>query len=312
MEYVERSTLHLHRVFDDTRFSTIDRLRSGELLFRALVITQDWAAAYQTATRVMNLVPQLTPRSLGNSDKQFQLQRQFSSDFASKAAAVSLLAKQPVYKAIGLLELGRGIIIGSLGELRTDMSKLQAQCPILANEYLSLREQLDTPILPDISVNRHDLAKKFSELLKEIRKQPSFERFLSPLIEDEMRLAAASGPVVVINTSIQRCDALIIKKDGIQSLSLPLLRDWDLEARAANFSTSNLQDTELLEWLWDTIAEPILEHLKLNETPRGIGLAYGGFLLDLWPDFLSMLLGAILKDPGKRYWTASFHLTALL
>jgi hypothetical protein len=73
-----------------------------------------------------------------------------------------------------------------------------------------------------------------------------------------MIAAAAFGPVVMINTSVYGCDALIIEETGMRSLPLPRLRAEDVEF----YSTEKLRDSrEVLEWLWDTIAQPVLDSL---------------------------------------------------
>jgi hypothetical protein len=44
------------------------------------------------------------------------------------------------------LELSRGVIAGVLMELRGDISDLKQQHPDLADEFVSLRDELDSPV----------------------------------------------------------------------------------------------------------------------------------------------------------------------
>jgi hypothetical protein len=66
------------------------------------------------------LVPLLTPRSLENSDKQHLLTSIVG--LASDAATVALMAEKTSYEAIRPLELGRGVIIGSLNDIQIYLS----------------------------------------------------------------------------------------------------------------------------------------------------------------------------------------------
>lgn len=123
------------------------------------------------------------------------------------------------------MELGRGIIAASLNELRADISDLQQKYPQLAEDYITLRDQLDAStassrradnldfpvdVTPQVD-QRHNAGQKLEQMIKEIQKLPGFERFLLPPTEDELKAAASSGPIIIINVSEYRCDALIIE-----------------------------------------------------------------------------------------------------
>lgn len=55
-------------------------------------------------------------------------------------AAIALMAGKTPYKAMRLLELGRGVIIGSLNEMHADISDLLQKHLQLAEEYIKLRD----------------------------------------------------------------------------------------------------------------------------------------------------------------------------
>ncbi|KAK0717843.1 hypothetical protein B0T26DRAFT_812436 [Lasiosphaeria miniovina] len=133
------------------------------------------------ASTAVSLIALLTPRSLDYSDKQYLLTE--VSGLASEAAAIALMAGKSPYEAIRLLELGRGVIIGSLNDIRADISALQGKYPLLAEIFIKLRGQLDAPTRQDI------------------RDLPGFGQFLSAPSETEVKAAAAFGPIVVIKTS---------------------------------------------------------------------------------------------------------------
>lgn len=110
---------------------------------------------------------------------------------------------------------------------------------------------------------RYNAGKRLEQLLTEIRALPKFARFLLAPTEDELKAAAKYGPIVIINVSDYRCDALIIEKNQIRALSLPLLHKSDIRDRATNTGV----DEKLLKWLWDTVAQPVLNTLRFTQIP---------------------------------------------
>ena len=107
---------------------------------------------------------------------------------------------------------------------------------------------------------RYEAGKEFNQLVSEIRKYPGFHDFLFPPTETDMRTIARSGPVAVINVSELGSDALLIEHDRISVLPLPHLSKNDVDTEAKQ---GGLGRPEILEWLWDTAARPILDALGL-------------------------------------------------
>jgi hypothetical protein len=167
----------------------IDRLRAGRALLRLYASTNKWTDTFQTASKTVSVVPLLTPRSLEASDKQRLLLN--ISGLASDAAATALNATKTPFDAIQLLELGRAVIAGSLNEIRADISELQQKHPQLAEEYINLRNQLDTPkTLTERQVDeRYNAGQKLEEKIQKIRTLAGFDRFLLAPTEDELKSA---------------------------------------------------------------------------------------------------------------------------
>lgn len=241
----------------------------------------------KVASTAVSLIPLLTPRSLEHSDKQYLVDD--TVGLASDATAVALLAKKSPYDALRLLELGRGIISGSLNEMRTDISELQRKHPGLAEEYAELRDQLDAPKASTKVSQRYALAKEFESLVEHIRSLPGFDRFLLAPTEDEFKAAAAYGPIVIVNVSDYSCDALIVEKKQLGALQLPRLQMPAIRARAKTLANPESLEPgllELLEWLWETVAEPVLNALGLVESPR-----------DGWPRIWWIPTGLLARFP---------------
>ncbi|KAM3067025.1 hypothetical protein ACMFMG_011807 [Clarireedia jacksonii] len=206
---------------------------------------KNWFSAHRTASTAVSLIALLITRSLETSDRQKLLTE--VAALASDAAAIALMAEKSPYEVIQLLELGRGIIAASLNDLRADIYDLQQKHPQLAENYIGLRTQHDAPKALtrrgdkfDLPVKvtrqadqRHNAGQKLEQVIENIRRLPGFERFLLAPTQDEMKAAAASGPVVVINVSNYRYDALIFEKHSLQALRLPELNIKDVRNRAA-------------------------------------------------------------------------------
>jgi CHAT domain-containing protein len=68
---------------------------------------------------------------------------------------------------------------------------------------------------------RMALAREWDELVGQVRTLKGFEDFLMPPKLEKLLPAAAAGPVVVLNISQWRCDALIVTASGVEVKELP-------------------------------------------------------------------------------------------
>ncbi|KAJ3577303.1 hypothetical protein NPX13_g3264 [Xylaria arbuscula] len=292
---------HVIRQLHDALFHqpsfTRARIEAGKMLLSILGEAEDWSSAYQIGLVLVPLISQLTPRSLQNSDKQHFVAKIFG--IASDAAAAALMVGKLPYEAVQLLELGRGTIMGSSYDLRTDLSTLSAQYPELAQSYVHHRDLLFAPTMTNYEIDnypneervrqmsdkRHQASQDMDNLIQAIRNMPGFEEFLMPPSERQLKSAAISGPVVIINVSDYRCDALIIESECIKCERLPSLQSSDITARAELLTAAYI-NRELLEWLWNSIAKPVLSSLGLNESPH-----------DSWPRIWWIPTGPLVKFP---------------
>ena len=155
------------------------------------------------------------------------------------------------------------------------------------------------------------LAREWDTLVDKVR-NAGFYDFLRPPRLDSLLPAAAEGPVVIVNVSELRCDALIVRTTGVTAheltgltmaevyqrlidyfrvlenvdqATLELFRarkqydDGDhsagsirryTKAKAAVQRSTRERDatlTVILQWLWDTLAEPVLAALHVTGPP---------------------------------------------
>ncbi|KAF3924663.1 hypothetical protein AA313_de0204774 [Arthrobotrys entomopaga] len=254
-----------------------------------------WTEAARMGETAVELLPLITPRQLKQQDQQHAL-----SEFmglASIAATAAIEAGESAYRAVQLLELGRGVITGLRFGMRSDLTELRAQHSELADRFERLRDVLDSPsgsgglhsaniersrgydaaLIPlQDANNRYNASLEFEKTIEEIRRIPDFQNFLRPPRADELMAAASLGPVVLINVSIYRCDALLIGKQDIRSLPLPNLHQSDIRKyaefmKSIRSSPLLLSDTinelfEMLQWLWDVAVSPILTELGFQKS----------------------------------------------
>ena len=271
--------------------------------YNALPAFNDLSRACSLLRDATLLIPLATSRSLQREDQQHIL-GQFTG-LASHAAAVSLQAGKSPLEALRLQELGRSVTNGQLLDYRSDISDLMEQYPALASDFDSLRQELDSPFLPMISLSRSDtsmqtvskdnrvqiqqvaiarrneVSKGVDNILRQIRQKPGFQTFLLAESEEYFLTAAQQGPIVVLNGTELRSDAILVTKEQVTSIPLPKLSHASMHKYLGTSTNENGLKREMLEWLWKAAVEPVLRELgfypkAVDPLPRiwwiGIGL----------------------------------------
>ncbi|KAJ4050479.1 hypothetical protein NW761_005276 [Fusarium oxysporum] len=261
------SALHSPSAYDDSR------IRAGKELVQYYAAVPDWDKAYEAVKTAMDLVPNLIAQTTSNADKQGALVQVYG--LSSDSAAVALSANRGALAALRFLEQGRGLMAASVEESRMESLDLRTEHPELAESLNRLQGQISASgavgyssdeIHRPSSSGRHDGMNhdlgQLHRLLDEIRQRPGFEEFLSAPSESSIKNTAIPGAIIVINISEFRRDAIIVESDQIRSIPLPQLTILDIRSNTQQGHTSS---PKILEWLWHTIAEPVLGALGINE-----------------------------------------------
>lgn len=235
------------------------RVQAGRLMLRLCCYTGDWEDAYNAAIDAVDLIPKISLHSLKTSDKQRLLGAEDVVGFGADAAAAALNAGKTAYEALSILERGRGSLAASVLDLHVDLTALKSKHPRLAEKFITLRSQLQMD-----SPQGHEANIRFDRLVKSIRDESGFERFLEPPDDQELREAAQSGPLVVLSASHYRgVDAFLVTQGGgVEVLRLQGVGVKDLESRSRD-----MECLRGLEWLWDSIAKPVLDSLGYTQSP---------------------------------------------
>ncbi|KAH7252590.1 CHAT domain-containing protein [Fusarium tricinctum] len=250
------------------------RVHAGHSLMQCYTSKCNLNEAYQAASLSIIILSELIPRSLLNVDIQRELGK--LSGLATEAASISLYSGHDPVVALELLETARGVMAASINVLRSDIQDLAKEFPELADRFSSLRDHLDSASTlssqllmgekewADQTSQRYNAGEDLSEVLTEIRSKPGFKWFMRPEDQERMKSAAALGPVIVVNVSQYSCHAIIIQQDQIRLVLLPSLNKRDIDLKYKSLGRGSLR---VLEWLWETVAEPILDDLGFTEPP---------------------------------------------
>jgi len=286
---LDKAILLLREALNHALSPSPDRLVAAKVLFYLHTELEAWGEAHRLAQVAVRLLPSVVPRLLGAVYKQSILSQ--DAGLASDAAAIAFTAERRAFDALQLLETGRGVISGLFYELAADVAKLRAVHPALSESFIHLKKKLEAPTTSGLTQTMQNdvfriisspldgreglnassktpeeqsyIGSQLDKLIVYIRKQPGFENFLLAPSEEEMRAAARCGPIVAINVSDFRCDAILIEQHQIRSLYLPLLNMSEIQLKT---ETAALDSPKTLEWLWDVIANPVLEALGYTQS----------------------------------------------
>ncbi|KAH9227461.1 hypothetical protein K456DRAFT_1848463 [Colletotrichum gloeosporioides 23] len=245
------------------------RIDAGRQFLLTPDVLNDSQKAYDIAKQTISLVPVSAPLSLRPADKQYLLTQ--AVGLASDAAAIAIQAGESPAEALKLLENGRGIIAGSLQKIRADISELHRSHPKLAQTFDQLRNHMDSSntshgdsAKSSVEADtRHLATARMENLLSKIQQQTGFEGFLGTVSENQMLQAGSRGPIIAVNVSRFRCDAIIVEECGIRTLPLN-----DVTYEIIVSKAHEVRYPFTLIWLWDVIVGPVLESLGILSTPH--------------------------------------------
>ncbi|MBA2890500.1 CHAT domain-containing protein [Nonomuraea soli] len=239
----------------------------------------DWAQALDGYGLAVELLGRLAARSLTRADQERLLSG--PAGIVRDAAACALAAGE-AERAVELLELGRGVLLGQALDTRSDIGLLHERHPELAREFVRIRDSFDqSPTSQggiDPIVQRHALAEEWENVLAAIRDIDEFREFLRP--RDALTLAQVAGrdAIVMVNISGYRCDALVLSDGAVRAVPLPEVTEDEVAGHAAAYfaaaaaatdpertlrerATAEAEIRGQLAWLGEAITGPALARL---------------------------------------------------
>jgi tetratricopeptide (TPR) repeat protein len=233
---------------------TYSRLEAAYHWGRLAATMGNWPEAVHGYAAAVELLPLLAWRGAARRSRE-QLLSDWPS-LARDAGACAVMAQQPEL-GLQLLEQGRGVLWSDLLDVNADLAALHQAAGELAERLETCRATLDLlatgpesgqPVsglaeaMPatrsaarGTTDSRMALAREWDELVEQVRAIDGFEDFLRPARPEALLAAAANGPVVVINVSRWRCDALIVTADGVRVEELPRLSAESVTSKASEY-----------------------------------------------------------------------------
>lgn len=307
------------RLYDEARGLETSLIHDrGKAAVRWAVLTSsvDLGKAIEGARAAFDLLAAIDWHGMQIADRLSTLRNW--SGFASLAASWAIELGRHA-DAMRLLEQGRGQLWAQITDTRplliegppsalklvTRLSTIHAELNALtANNTASVEDAR-----PSHSTRRGtDLRRLNAErrrLISELRNIPGMEDFLAAPSLRRLQPALSGGPVILVNLSSRRCDALLLRNTGeetaIEALGLPTIRIEEVEGKVRAFgvaiSTARSARRELLDdrhtrrqsrrqakaafgsaldeiqdlliWGWESITGPVLDTLGYLARPTG-------------------------------------------
>ncbi|AOS61846.1 CHAT domain-containing protein [Actinoalloteichus hymeniacidonis] len=273
------------------------RAVAARLWAETAVRLRRWSEATAAFAVAVAELPQLAWHGIERGARERRLRTW--EGLATEAAAAALSAGDPE-RAVELLEQGRSMLWSQALQTRDDFSVLRERDAALHDRLravatrLSATTQIDVPESGIMSepwadrghqdrFDRIRLAQDWDRLLAEARALPGLQYLLRIPPISTLRAELPDGPVVLINIERSRCDALIVRRDrAVEHVPLPALsqaevvnraraygealRVWERSGGSGGLTAIGARQTlhATLEWLWDTIAEPVLGSLGMT------------------------------------------------
>jgi tetratricopeptide (TPR) repeat protein len=255
----------------------------------------------RTATDILTSVMKILPEAILMGPNRADHLRAAKSlaPCPSFFLSFSLAAGDSPAESLKLFEQTRCILWNRLFDLKTDITHLRQMHEDLAVKFDSLRTTLSRLqpqavteyTAPDL-LDQHRLSREYNECLCLIRQQKGFENFLILDEPSRLQIYAAQGPVVIVNASRFRGDAIIITSATVMNLplvgfdlhkSFTQVADFQLALESGPDKASTRYKSSL-KWLWKIVAEPVLD--KLGFTRGGQDLPRIWWLMNGWSNLL--------------------------
>ena len=246
--------------------------------------------AYSVSFRILNHC--LISYPSVESQQRFLASAHIPRSLASDAASAAIDAGD-LEAAVELLEQGRVILWSKMEQYKHPLEQLREVDRELADllqtlsaerEHISVSSRsglLDTegPMALDAQMQRNRiLSEDWERVVERVRTIEGFSNFLQAVPFATLRAAAAEGPVILINISNYRCDAIILHINSppllvplpdVQPNHLIHLAEQLALARGTGAGADRSKDIPpILRALWKDIVSPIVDRLAEMGVPE--------------------------------------------
>jgi tetratricopeptide (TPR) repeat protein len=259
------------------------RIQLAHLVSDVYLALEKWSDAGEILAEAYKLLPLVTSRALELGDQQDLISR--VPGLIGTLAIIVLEIFDDPDRSLEYLEGGRGLIQSGYLQHDADLDRLEAiddRFAQLAGQFRSLQQILTGPTASlakdgmSLAQRKRQIEQDFQHVLDEIRDVSGFTQFQRPLSIDQIKEAAAGRIIIVINPTRLGSDAFIVTSNAVLPFNFDSLQFNDAEKHIRNFrvrilaAKPNKQNEllrETLTWLWDCVAFPLFQYMRLK--PRG-------------------------------------------
>ncbi|KAK3938436.1 CHAT domain-containing protein [Diplogelasinospora grovesii] len=285
---IEGSLRHYKSSWGFVNAPPVVRIKAAHKAGGILLSLDGWQESSELLQQAVHLLQSISAGNLQQQDQQHML-GEFAG-LATLAASAALQAGRGPIHTLRLLELGRGVMAGLRFGSHRDALSPRKRLPELPERLGQGQDSPNSTSSRQLTVNVRETSQQCCKTeganqMRTIRQSVRSTSLLLSPTEIELQSAASNGPIVVINTSPARCDALLVSNDGVRSIHLHGLRYVDIVekaqllhslkvVRAASSPSEEIvrrssdHMVQILEWLWLAAASPILAELGYRGPPR--------------------------------------------
>jgi tetratricopeptide (TPR) repeat protein len=267
-------------------------------------------SAYDHAFRLMPIVTWL---GLPAFDQQESL---VTIDETARDAAAVAISLGKYKKALEWLEQGRHMVWNQMLQLQTPVDQLHDVNPELADRLIHISRLLDQGTrrgdlregyirTKEEEVSRYRaLTTEWNTIIEQVRALPSFENFLKSPTSSALMMVPQQDPVIILNMTKNRCDALAIVSGVDEVIHIPL----------PNITSSRV--AELRDELKDQLysngirmkGESTAERINDDKNDGGCE----DILAELWNGLVRPVMGSLVFSVKTSYRHPSKILTTVL
>ncbi|ORX92518.1 CHAT domain-domain-containing protein [Clohesyomyces aquaticus] len=263
------------------------RTKAARGAIKIFATFHDWENAVSMGIEAIKLLPLVCGRYLSIQDQQQAISEM--SGLTADVCSLLLQQKQPE-KALLQLEIGRAVLLGYAMDYHEDLVPQSTESQHLKTEYDELRRKLRLPHdversrMSEVEMRKRRAAEiDIEKCLEQIRQIKGYEKFLQAPSLDEIKACSKDGPIILVNATSIRSDAIVVASSSLRAVELPDFQpenapEFDSEcipARCAaddpwergvkvlsrRIPTQPKQES-FIEWLWHTCVKVVLEELK--------------------------------------------------
>ncbi|KAF8210986.1 CHAT domain-containing protein [Mycena galopus ATCC 62051] len=204
----------------------------------------------------------------------------------ASAATRTCIGLSDLTSAVEIMEQALGTIFQQMLQLKTNMD-------IIPPEQAEDLQKLSYELYSGTATDPQKTARRRSDLLDEIRRQPGLQYFLRPQPYNFLSHASQQGPVIILNSHKYGCDGIIIPDPSSKPVHVPfpnitldelksqqtslkeLLSQCNVRTRGDSAAsrlfgsrerftskTTNECFAEMLAWLWTHVTDPVYQTLN--------------------------------------------------